>query len=141
MGASRSQRTRRGKDTRSMTATLATLLLLLGSVACDVTGQVCFKLGVGHEADGGGEVSLLHKVLHSPWIALGVAVYALEFVLWFAALSRTQLSIAFPFTALGYVGVVLASRYILNERISLRRWVGIGTIVVGVVLVTGQQLG
>lgn len=122
-----------------MTATLATLLLLLGSVACDVTGQVCFKLGVGHEADD--DVSLLHKVLHSPWIALGVTVYALEFVLWFAALSRTQLSIAFPFTALGYVGVVLASRYILNERISLRRWVGIGTIVVGVVLVTGQQLG
>ena len=123
-----------------MTATLATLLLLLGSVACDVTGQVCFKLGVGHETEGAaGSPSLLHKVLHSPWIALGVMVYALEFVLWFAALSRTQLSIAFPFTALGYVGVVLASRYILNERISLRRWVGIGTIVDGVVLVTGPQ--
>ena len=123
-----------------MTATLATLLLLLGSVACDVAGQVCFKLGVGHETDDDAP-SLLHKVLHSPWIALGVTVYALEFVLWFAALSRTQLSIAFPFTALGYVGVVLASRYILNERISLRRWAGIGTIVVGVVLVTGQNLG
>jgi drug/metabolite transporter (DMT)-like permease len=35
----------------------------------------------------------------------------------------------------------MASRYILKERISLRRWAGIGTIVVGVVLVTGQQLG
>lgn len=124
-----------------MTATLATLLLLLGSVACDVTGQVCFKLGVGHETGASDSPSLLYKVLHSPWIALGVAVYALEFVLWFAALSRTQLSIAFPFTALGYVGVVLASRYILNERISLRRWAGIGTIIVGVVLVTGQNLG
>lgn len=124
-----------------MTATLATLLLLLGSVTCDVTGQVCFKLGLDHEAATAGAPSLLHKVLHSPWVALGVAVYALEFVFWFAALSRTQLSIAFPFTALGYVGVVLASRFILNERISLRRWVGIGTIVVGVVLVTGQQLG
>jgi undecaprenyl phosphate-alpha-L-ara4N flippase subunit ArnE len=124
-----------------MTTTLATLLLLLGSVACDVTGQVCFKLGIGHETDGGGERSLLYKVFHSPWVALGVGVYALEFVLWFAALSRTQLSIAFPFTALGYVGVVMASRFILNERISLRRWMGIGTIVVGVVLVTGQQLG
>ncbi len=124
-----------------MTTTLATLLLLLGSVACDVTGQVCFKHGIGHDADDPHAPSLVHKVLHSPWVALGVAVYALEFVLWFAALSRTQLSIAFPFTALGYVGVVLASRFILNERISLRRWVGIGTIVVGVVLVTGQQLG
>jgi len=124
-----------------MTTTLVTLLLLLGSVACDVTGQVCFKLGVGHEAVGAGAPSLAYKVFHSPWIALGIAVYALEFVLWFAALSRTQLSVAFPFTALGYVGVVMASRYILKERVSLRRWAGIGTIVVGVVLVTGQQLG
>jgi drug/metabolite transporter (DMT)-like permease len=133
---------RRAEHPPAMTATLATLLLLLGSVTCDVTGQVCFKLGVGHEAgDGADSPSLLHKVLHSPWIALGVAVYALEFVLWFAALSRTQLSIAFPFTALGYVGVVLASRYVLDERISLRRWAGIGTIVIGVVLVTGQNLG
>jgi drug/metabolite transporter (DMT)-like permease len=124
-----------------MTNTLVTLLLLLGSVACDVAGQVCFKLGVGHAGMGAGAPSLVYKVSHSPWIALGVAVYALEFVLWFAALSRTQLSVAFPFTALGYVGVVLASRYILKERISLRRWAGIGTIVVGVVLVTGQQFG
>lgn len=123
-----------------MTEPFATLLLLLGSVTCDVTGQVCFKRGIGHEADDACAPSLLHKVLHSPWVALGVAVYALEFVLWFAALSRTQLSIAFPFTALGYVGVVLASRFILNERISPRRWIGIGTIVVGVVLITGQQL-
>ena len=55
-----------------MTTTLVTLLLLLGSVACDVTGQVCFKLGVGHEAVGAGAPSLAYKVFHSPWIALGV---------------------------------------------------------------------
>lgn len=124
-----------------MTPTLTILLLLLGSVACDVTGQVCFKLGVGHATTGPHAPTLVHKVMHSPWVKLGIAVYALEFVLWFAALSRTQLSIAFPFTALGYIGVVLASRFILNERVSLRRWVGIGAIVVGVVLITGQQLG
>ena len=124
-----------------MTQTFITLLLLLGSVTCDVTGQVCFKLGVGDEDAADGAPSLLHKVLHSRWIALGVAVYAVEFVLWFAALSRTELSIAFPFTALGYVGVVLASRYILNENVSRRRWIGIATIVVGVALITGPQLG
>jgi drug/metabolite transporter (DMT)-like permease len=122
-----------------MTTSLATSLLLLASVTCDVTGQVCFKLGLDHR--DGTTSPLVRRVLHSPWIALGVVVYALEFGFWFAALSRTRLSIAFPFTALGYAGVVLASRYILNERISLRRWVGIGTIVVGVALVTGQQLG
>jgi drug/metabolite transporter (DMT)-like permease len=130
-----------GRNFQIMNSPFATLLLLLGSVACDVTGQVCFKLGIGHASDEAGAPSLAHKIFHSPWIARGIAVYAVEFVLWFAALSRTELSIAFPFAALGYVGVALASRFILNERISLRRWAGIGTIVVGVVLVTGQQLG
>lgn len=123
-----------------MTSTLVTLLLLLGSVACDVAGQVCFKFGVSHTA-GSDAPSLVHKVFHSPWIGLGVAVYALEFVLWFAALSRTELSIAFPFTALGYVGVVLASRFVLDEHVSMRRWLGVGTIVVGVALVTAQPFG
>ena len=124
-----------------MTSTVVTLLLLLGSVACDVTGQVCFKLGVGHTGTGPDARSLVYKVFHSPWIASGVAVYALEFVLWFAALSRTELSIAFPFTALGYVGVVLASRLVLGEHVSMRRWLGVGTIVVGVALVTAQPFG
>lgn len=124
-----------------MTDVFLTLVLLIGAVACDVTGQVCFKLGVGNDAGGPAAPTLLHKVLHSRWVALGVAVYALEFVLWFAVLSRAELSVAFPFTALGYAGVVVASRYILNERISLRRWAGIATIVAGVALVTGQGLG
>lgn len=124
-----------------MTSTLATLSLLLGSVVCDVTGQVCFKRGVGSATGEPQAATLVHKVLHSPWIAVGIAVYALEFVLWFAALSRTELSIAFPFTALGYAGVVLASRFILKEHVSMRRWAGVGTIVVGVALVTGQPFG
>jgi drug/metabolite transporter (DMT)-like permease len=123
-----------------MTASLVALLLLLGSVACDIGGQVCFKLGIGHETAASNAPSLAHKMLHSPWLALGIAIYALEFVLWFAALSRTRLSVAIPFTALAYAGVVLASRFVLNERISLRRWIGIGTIVVGVALVTGPSL-
>ncbi|MGH8155256.1 MAG: EamA family transporter [Rhodanobacteraceae bacterium] len=122
-------------------ATLVTLLLLLGTIVCDVCGQVCFKLGVGHETTGPREQSLVQKVLHSHWVALGVAVYVVEFTLWFSALSRVQLSFAFPIMALSYVGVVLASRFLLKERISLRRWAGIATIVIGVALVAAPQLG
>ncbi len=124
-----------------MPSMLIVIALILGSCACDVVGQTCFKLGVGHEASGSGVSALLGKVFRSPLIGVGVLVYVLEFVLWFSALSRAQLSFAFPFAALTYVGVVLASRLVLRERISLRRWVGIGTIVLGVALVTGQQLG
>ncbi len=118
-----------------------TILLLLGSVLCDVIGQTCFKRGVGRGgAPTGGARAFLRSLLGSPWVGLGVAVYGLEFVLWFAALSRAPLSFAFPVAALSYVGVVLASRFVLHERVSLRRWLGTAAIVIGVVLVCGTQL-
>jgi len=112
-------------------------VLLLGSVICDVAGQVCFKLGVGHHAEDAAEglIGGALQTLRSPWVAGGLLVYVLEFVIWFAALSLAPLTIAVPFAALSYGGVVIASRYILHERVSLRRWCGTVTIAAGVALV------
>jgi drug/metabolite transporter (DMT)-like permease len=96
--------------------------LLLASVVCDVAGQICFKLGVGHHDDvsaHGFFGGALHT-LRSPWIA---------------ALSLAPLSLAFPFAALSYCGVVIASRYILHERVSARRWFGTVAIAAGVALI------
>jgi hypothetical protein len=82
--------------------------LLLGTVLCDVAGQTCFKIGVNENHASTG----LFATLGSRWIVAGVLVYAVEFTVWFAALSMTPLSLAFPFMALSYCGVVVASRFI-----------------------------
>ena len=111
--------------------------LLLGTVLCDIGGQVCFKLGVGHEATpapAGGLRDFFAGLFVSPWIAAGIAVYVVEITLWFACLSMTRLNVAYPFMALSYCGVVIASRVILGERVSLRRWLAIGAVAFGVAL-------
>jgi undecaprenyl phosphate-alpha-L-ara4N flippase subunit ArnE len=105
--------------------------LLLGTVSCDVVGQTCFKLGV----DGAHASSGLLATLGSRWIAAGVLVYIVEFTIWFAALSMTPLSFAVPFMSLSYCGVVIASRFILHEHVSTRRWIATGVIALGVALV------
>ena len=105
--------------------------LLLGTVLCDVAGQTCFKIGVNENHASTG----LFATLGSRWIVAGVLVYAVEFTAWFAALSMTPLSLAFPFMALSYCGVVVASRFILHERVSTRRWIATLTIAIGVALV------
>jgi drug/metabolite transporter (DMT)-like permease len=105
--------------------------LLLGTVLCDVAGQTCFKIGVNENHASTG----LFATLGSRWIVAGVLVYAVEFTVWFAALSMTPLSLAFPFMALSYCGVVVASRFILHERVSTRRWIATLTIAIGVALV------
>ena len=113
------------------------LALLLATVACDVVGQVCFKLGVGHEALPAGKspATSLRGLLVSPWIVAGVSVYVVEFTVWFAALTMAPLSLAFPFMALSYCGVVVASRFVLGERITARRWMATFAIACGVALV------
>jgi drug/metabolite transporter (DMT)-like permease len=110
---------------------MLTLALLLGTVACDVAGQTCFKIGVDdtHESSG------LLAALGSRWIVAGVLIYVVEFTIWFAVLSMTPLSFAYPFMALSYCGVVVASRFILHEHISTRRWIATAAIALGVALI------
>lgn len=106
--------------------------LLSGAVMCEVVAQVLFKRGVG--TDLHGEATFVHA-LRSRSVLAGVAIYSLEFVLWIAALSVVPLSVAIPFAALAYGGVVLASRFVLAERIAPRRWLGTTVVAIGVALV------
>jgi undecaprenyl phosphate-alpha-L-ara4N flippase subunit ArnE len=119
-------------------------ILLLCAVACDILGQVCFKLGIDHDDDDAGEEDprsehglgrFLVGIVQSPMILVGVGVYTVEFIVYFAALTLAPLSMAYPFNALSYCGVVLASRFLLQERVSLRRWMGTVAIAFGVALV------
>ena len=112
-------------------------LLLAGSVLCDVGGQVCFKLGLHEDPHPSrrGVAGFVLGLVRSRWIALGVVVYALEFVFWFGALTVAPLSLAVPFAALSYCGVVIASRLILREHISPRRWAATGVVAAGVAIV------
>ena len=114
---------------------IVTFALLAATVVLDIIGQVFFKLGVGHDEGHTGGVGGFLGDLVSPWIVAGVIVYVGEFIVWFAALTRAPLSEAFPFNALAYVGVVLASRYVLHEKVSMRRWLGTAAIALGVTLV------
>jgi drug/metabolite transporter (DMT)-like permease len=111
--------------------------LLLASVLCDVGGQVCFKLGLNGdtEPERGGIAGFVRGIVRSPWIALGVVVYALEFVAWYAALTVAPLSLAMPFAALSYCGIVVASRLILREHVSRRRWAATLIVAAGVAIV------
>jgi undecaprenyl phosphate-alpha-L-ara4N flippase subunit ArnE len=50
-------------------------------------------------------------------------------------LATLQLSLAYPMVSLGYVLVVLASRVLLKEPVSLARWAAVTLICAGVALV------
>jgi multidrug transporter EmrE-like cation transporter len=70
-----------------------------------------------------------------PHLLAGVALYAASLVVWILALSRVEVSVAYPMVSLGYVITVLAAWWWLGEAITPMRLAGVGLIVVGVILV------
>jgi drug/metabolite transporter (DMT)-like permease len=106
---------------------------LLLNVLLLVTGQIFFKLGL--DRLGGFHLSQWWQVLLSPWIVVGLFLYVLATGVWFAVLSRVNLSVAYPLQSLSYVFGVLAAWLIFHEPVSLTRWAGVGVILIGVALI------
>lgn len=106
------------------------------SILAGVAGQTAMKLGVNHAGGAGaGLLGLASMILTEPLVLGGLACYVLAALAWIAALTRLDLSVAYPFLALNFVLVALSASLILDERIPPLRWLGIAVICVGILLV------
>lgn len=111
------------------------LLFILTSVACSSLAHFVLKVGanaLSREVVGAGMVWI---ALGNGWLWAGMLLHVSALGLWIVALSRTDLSYAYPFIGLGFVATTLAGAWLLHEPVSMIRWGGVGLIVVGVVLV------
>jgi multidrug transporter EmrE-like cation transporter len=106
------------------------LILGFGSL-CAAAGQVLLKLGAS------GRTSPLEFM--NLRIAGGLAFYLLGTVAWIYGLSKVNLTVVYAFTALTFVLVYMAGFWLLDERIAVRGWVGIGFVLAGLLLVWTQH--
>lgn len=104
-------------------------LLLFGNILLLVSGQIMFKLGL---MKSGGLV--WSKLLVSPLIIGGIALYGLATILWFAVLTRLPLSVAYPLQALAYVLALVPAYFLFHESITTTKVAGIIVILIGVYL-------
>jgi drug/metabolite transporter (DMT)-like permease len=117
--------------------TAGNLLLVLSAVALAATGQLMLKHGMqvatarAHSSHG----SLVIAAATTPWVLLGLVVFAVSAVAWLGALSRVPLNVAYPFNALGYIVILGASVVVLHERANLLTWAGSLLVVAGLVIV------
>ena len=117
--------------------TIGSLALVLFSVIAASSGQLMLKHGMdtakarAHSSGG----SLVITAATTPWVLLGLVVFAVSAVVWLAALSRVPLSLAYPFNALGYLVILTASVLVLHERSNLWTWAGTSLVVSGLVIV------
>lgn len=71
----------------------------------------------------------------NPHIVGGLSCYVVSVVVWIMALSRVEVSIAYPMLSLGYIVNAFFAWYLFGEAVTPTRLVGMGVIIVGVYLV------
>lgn len=69
------------------------------------------------------------------WLILGSVLHVLALILWVIGLRRVELSVAYPFVALGLVLVSLLSFLFLREVASPTRLIGMVLISSGVLII------
>ena len=115
-------------------------MLILTGVLLNACAQLLLKAGTNSigtfafNADNLLPVGI--KLATEPHILGDLTCYVISVVVWMMALSRVDVSIAYPMISIGYVVTALAAWWLFGEAITLERMVGIGVIILGVFLVT-----
>lgn len=113
--------------------------LILTGVLLNAAAQLLLKAGtnaVGHfEFHPDNIVPVGLKLALEPHILTGMVCYAVSLVVWIMALSRVEVSIAYPLLSIGYVVNAVAAWYLFGEAVTATRMLGIGVIVLGVFIV------
>ncbi len=116
--------------------TWAAFALVLIGVLLNAVAQLALKASVNDT----GIINLdLQSLLTSAgglasnlWLWLGLACYAISVVVWILALSRVDVSIAYPMLSIGYIVNAIAAWHLFDEPMNIGKVAGIGIIIVGV---------
>ena len=114
--------------------------LIIFGVLLNAVAQLALKAGVrdlgpiGLSMDQVVPTSL--RLMGEPYLWTGLTLYAISVVVWILALSRVDVSIAYPMLSLGYVVNAFAAYWLFGEALTPMRLAGIGIIIVGVYVLT-----
>jgi drug/metabolite transporter (DMT)-like permease len=114
-------------------------------VAIMVAATVLSDLLQSHEMKRAGEQSvgarglarLLRAIVERGFLMLAIACMAVSFFTFMALVRTEPLSFAVPASAASFVLETLLAKFVLRERIGIRRAAGALIVLVGVVLVGG----
>ena len=114
--------------------------LLMTGVLLNAGAQLLLKAGTNSvgvfEFSRDNIVPIGWKLATEPHIVGGLGCYVISVAVWIMALSRVEVSIAYPLLSVGYVVNAIAAWYLFGEAVTTMRMAGIGIIIVGVCVVT-----
>lgn len=115
-------------------------LYIFLTVIFTVYSQLVMRWQVGAAgdipSDAPGKIRFIATMLVNPWVMTGIVSTFLSGVSWMLAMTRFEISYAYPFISLNYVIVFTASILLFNESLSAPKIIGTVLVMVGIVVIS-----
>lgn len=124
-----------------MTEGLVFILFLIALTSiCDTINQLCLKSAINSLVSPKGNLKAVFQFIYAllmvPRVWVSFLFSTLSLCIWLFVLSQVDLSFAFSADSMHYIFIAVVSKFILKEKVCLKRWTGIILIVVGIIMVS-----
>jgi drug/metabolite transporter (DMT)-like permease len=131
------------QSSQAKSGNLQSIGILLTSVAFGAVGQLTLKAGMNSVSTNSKALQLsvdtLLRMATNPLLLLGIAIFGVSTLLWLLALSKADLSFAYPFLSLTYTAVLIGGAVLFHESITIPRVIGFAIIISGVWVVSRSE--
>lgn len=119
--------------------------LVLSAVLLGSTGQLFLKNGVNKVGQfnqlNEGVFSLFIRIFSQPSVLIGVSLYVISFFVWLFAISKVDISQAYPMLAIGLAANAIGAHFILGEPLGAFKITGIFFIAIGTYFIAQNAHG
>lgn len=116
------------------------LFLIVLTSACDTVSQLLLKLSINsldlHVNTLRRVLGFVFQLIRIPRLRISLIFSAFSLFIWLFVLSRVDLNFAFSLDSMHYIFIALGSMWFLKEKVGFVRWLGIFSIIFGIVLVS-----
>lgn len=116
---------------------------IAGTIFFTVYGQIVLKWRISTygalPAETSAKLIFLAKLFLDPFIVSGFLSAFVASLFWMAAMTKFELSYAYPFMSFSFVLVFILSVFIFKEPVTVYKLAGLGLIVLGII-VTSKSL-
>jgi|WetSurSiteA1Bulk_404760.scaffolds.fasta_scaffold00392_9 drug/metabolite transporter (DMT)-like permease len=82
-----------------------------------------------------GKIRFIVELLLNPWVLSGIISTFFAGVSWMLAMTRFEISYAFPFVSLNYILILIASVFLFNELFTITKFVGSLLVIIGIIVI------
>ncbi len=116
---------------------LTNLIFIVSSVLLNALAQILLKAGMKNFSNIDLKNNIMQTFLSialNPYIISGFISYGISIILWLWVLSKVDVSLAYPFQALGYIVVTILAWLIFQENVNMTRIIALIFITLGLII-------